>query len=373
MIDLAPHSELFRPVQLGALTLPNRILMAPLTRNRAQDDGTPRDIAAAYYRQRASAGLIFTEATQISAMGVGYINTPGLYTAKHVAGWRKVTDAVHEAGGRIFLQLWHVGRISHSSLLPDNQAPIAPSAIPARAQTFTHEGFVDCSAPRALETDEIAGLIYEYRVAAERALEAGFDGVEVDAGNGYLLDQFLHENANQRRDQYGGSPENRARFPLEVVNAVVNVVGADRVGVRLSPTDTFADMDPTGVEPAFEAVIDGLNPMGLAYLHIVEKFPGSEVSDEDVAMLLRLRARWAGRYIANGDYDAARAAKAIKEGRVDAVAFGRPFLANPDLPERYRKGAGLNEPDPSTFYGGDERGYTDYPFLTEQPRLRVVG
>ena len=372
MTEDTQHPDLFRPLELGALTLPNRVLMAPLTRNRAHGDGTPRDLAAEYYRQRASAGLIFTEATQISPMGVGYIDTPGIHDDEHIAAWRKITDAVHAAGGRIVLQLWHVGRISHTSLLPDGQAPVAPSAIPAKAQTFAREGFVDCSPPRALETDEIAGIIDEYRTAAENAIKAGFDGVEVHSANGYLLDQFLHENANQRDDHYGGSPENRARLTLEVVEAVANAIGADRVGVRISPTGTFSDMDPNGVEPTFEALIDGLNPMQLAYLHVVEQFPGADVAEADRAMLDRLHGRWTGPYIANGDFDAARAADWIAKGRADAVTFGRPFLANPDLPERYRRGASLNEADESTFYGGDERGYTDYPTLGEGPNLRLV-
>lgn len=359
-------TELFRPLTLGALTLPNRVLMAPLTRNRAEPDGTPHDLAATYYRQRASAGLIITEATQISAMGVGYVNTPGIYTDRHVAGWRRVTDAVHAAGGQIVLQLWHVGRISHTSLLPDNQAPIAPSAIRANAQTFAAAGFVDCSEPRALAADELPRIIEEYRQATRRAREAGFDGVEVHSANGYLLDQFLHENSNQRTDDYGGSPGNRARFTLEAVRAAVETWAADRVGVRLSPTGTFSDMDPTGVEPTFEAVIDGLNPLGLAYLHVVEQFPGSTVSGESQALLDRLHRRWSGPYIANGDFDGANGADWIARGRADAIAYGRPFLANPDLPERLRQSAPLNEPDPATFYGGDARGYTDYPFLDRE-------
>lgn len=370
---MAGAEPLFAELQLGGQRVPNRVFMAPLTRNRAHTDGTPHELAATYYGQRASAGLIVTEATQVSAMGVGYINTPGIHTDRHVAGWRAVTDAVHAGGGRIFLQLWHVGRISHTSLLPGNQAPVAPSAIPARAQTFTASGFVDCSAPRALGTDEIPGLIEEYRQAARHALDAGFDGVEVHSANGYLLDQFLHENANQRTDDYGGSPGNRARFPLEVVRAVADVWSADRVGVRLSPTGTFSDMDPTGVEPTFEAVIDGLNPLGLAYLHVVEQFPGNTVSAEDRAVLDRLRGRWTGVYIANGDFDGARGADWIARGRADAIAYGRPFLANPDLPERLARGATLNEPDQNTFYGGDARGYTDYPFLDTAADRTVAG
>ncbi len=355
---------LFKPLTMGSLELPNRVLMAPLTRNRAHPDGTPHDTATTYYRQRASAGLIFTEATQISAMGKGYINTPGIHADAHTAAWKRITDAVHAGGGRIFVQLWHVGRISHTSLLPDGQPPVAPSAVRAEAQTFAESGFVDTSQPRALETSEIPALIEEYRQAARRALEAGFDGVEVHSANGYLLDQFLHSHTNLRTDQYGGNPENRARLTLEATQAVAEVFGAGRVGVRLSPTGTFNDMRPDD-EETFAAVIDGLNRIGLAYLHVVEKFPGAEVSDADQAMRQRLRDRWAGVYIANGDFDDRTAADWIARGRAHAIAFGRPFIANPDLPERFRRQAPLNEPDQATFYGGDHHGYTDYPFLAE--------
>ncbi len=360
----AETAALFQPLTLGAVTAPNRVLMAPLTRNRAHPDGTPHAMAIEYYRQRATAGLIITEATQISAEGKGYINTPGIHDAAHVAGWRAITDAVHAAGGRIALQLWHVGRISHTSLQPNGQAPVAPSAIRAEAQTFTAKGFEDVSEPRALETDEIARLIGDYRRAAERAREAGFDMVEVHSANGYLLDQFIHAHTNQRADAYGGGAENRARLTLEVVSVVADVMGADRVGVRLSPTGTFSDMRlDAETEASFEHVIDGLNAMGLAYLHMVETFPGANVSDADRDTLARLRARWSGVYIANGDFDGATAAEWITAGRAQAITFGRPFIANPDLPRRLETGAPLNTPDPKTFYGGDEHGYTDYPFL----------
>ncbi len=305
---------LFKPLTMGALELPNRVLMAPLTRNRAHPDGTPHEMAISYYRQRASAGLIFSEATQISPMGKGYINTPGIHSDAHVAGWKRITDAVHAGGGRIFLQLWHVGRISHTSLLPDGQPPISASPVRANAQTFAESGFVDTSEPRALETSEIPALIEAYRQAARRAVEAGFDGVEVHSANGYLLDQFLHSHTNLRTDQYGGSPENRARLTLEVTQAVADVFGADRVGVRLSPTGTFNDMRSDD-EETFAAVIGGLDRMGLAYLHVVEQFPGADVSDDDVAMLERLRARWHGVYIANGDFDDRTAAEWIGRAR----------------------------------------------------------
>lgn len=356
---------LFKPLTMGALELPNRVVMAPLTRNRAHPDGTPHEMAIRYYRQRASAGLIFTEATQVSPMGKGYINTPGIHSDAQTAAWKRITDAVHAGGGRVFLQLWHVGRISHTSLLPDGQSPVSASAVRANAQTFAASGFVDTSEPRALETDEIPALLEEYRRAAKRAVEAGFDGVEVHSANGYLLDQFLHSHTNLRSDAYGGSPENRARLTLEVTQAVADVIGAGRAGVRLSPTGTFNDMRPDD-EETFAAVIDGLNAKGLAYLHMVEKFPGAEVSGEDAAMLDRLHGRWHGVYIANGDFTGSAAADWITRKRANAVAFGRPFLANPDLPERFRRRAPLNQPDQETFYGGDHRGYTDYPFLEER-------
>ena len=356
---------LFKPLSMGALELPNRVLMAPLTRNRAHPDGTPHEMAITYYRQRASAGLIFTEATQVSPIGKGYINTPGIHSKAHVAAWKRITDAVHAGGGRIFLQLWHVGRISHTSLLPEGQPPVSASSVRAHAQTFADSGFVDTSEPRALNTGEIPALIEDYRQAAKRAVEAGFDGVEVHSANGYLLDQFLHSHTNLRTDQYGGSPENRARLTLEVTQAVADVFGAGRVGVRLSPTGTFNDMRPDD-EATFAAVINGLDRMGPAYLHVVEQFPGAEVSKADAAMLERLRGHWHGVYIANGDFDGRTAGGWIGRGRAHAIAFGRPFIANPDLPERLRQQAPLNQPDQETFYGGDHHGYTGYPFLERE-------
>lgn len=356
-------NPLLTPTRIGDLTLPNRVIYAPLTRNRAHPDGTPHALAVDYYRQRASAGLIFTEATQISAMGKGYLNTPGIHTPDHVAAWRAVTEAVHAAGGRIFVQLWHVGRISHVSLLPAGAQPVAPSAVRAQAQTFAETGFVDVSEPRALRTDEIPGLIDDYRVAARNAVAAGFDGVEVHSANGYLLDQFINPAVNNRDDAYGGSPENRARLTLDVTEAVADIVGAGRTGVRLSPTGKFNDMDTSRAEESFGPVIEGLNTLGLAYLHMVEKFPGMEQTDADAKVLDVMRGQWTGDYVANGDFDATSGAAWIADNRAQAIAYGRVFLANPDLPERFRTGAALNEPDHDTFYGGDHRGYTDYPFL----------
>lgn len=358
-----PDDVLFRPLALGAIELPNRVLMAPLTRNRAQGDGTPRDMAATYYRQRASAGLIVSEATQISAMGKGYKDTPGIYTDAHVEGWKPIIESVHAGGGRIFCQLWHVGRISHVSLLPDGRQPVSSSAIRAKGQTFTENGFEDVSEPVALDADGIARTLDDYETAAKCALAAGFDGVEIHSANGYLLDQFLQDGVNKRDDEFGGSLENRTRLLRQVVERVTAIVPPDRVGVRLSPLGQANDMSDSDPEATFGAAYRLLSGRGLAYLHVIEEFYGQNTSDEDRAMLTRLRALFDGPYIANGSYDAEKARKAIADGGVDAVTFGRPFIANPDLPERYRVGAELNKPDSDTFYGGGREGYTDYPML----------
>lgn len=354
---------LFKPLRVGAIELPNRVLMAPLTRNRALADGTPQEMAATYYRQRASAGLIVSEATQISAMGKGYKDTPGIYTDSHVAGWKRVVEAVHAAGGRIFCQLWHVGRISHVSLLPDGAQPFSSSAVTAQTQTFTENGFENTSDPVAMTADDIAVTLDDYEYAAKCALAAGFDGVEVHSANGYLLDQFLQDGVNKRADQYGGSVENRLRLLREVLDRVCSVVPAERVGVRLSPLGQANDISDSDPESTFSAAYRMLNERKLAYLHVVEEFYGQDTSDADRSLLQRLRALYEGVYIGNGGYDGARAAKAIVKGHADAITFGRPFIANPDLPERLRIGAELNDPDEDTFYGGDENGYTDYPFL----------
>jgi N-ethylmaleimide reductase len=337
--------------------------MAPMTRNRAGvADAVPPEMVATYYRQRAGAGLIITEATQVSPEGQGYIATPGIFSDTQVAAWRRVTDAVHQAGGRIALQLWHVGRISHTSLQPGGQQPVAPSAIRAKTQTVTAEGFVDTSEPRALETNEVARIVADFAHGAQKAMEAGFDAVEVHGANGYLVDQFLRDGSNRRTDEYGGSPENRTRFLREVTEAVANVVGADRVGVRLSPFASFNDMSDSDPEATFGAAIRAIDGLGLAYLHIVEGM-GAEAGAEEQEILERLRGLWHGVYVANGGYTADRAAATIAAGTADAVAFGTPFIGNPDLVERFRRGAPLNESDKSTFYGGTEKGYIDYPAL----------
>lgn len=356
--------RLFEPHKLGHMMVPNRIFMAPLTRNRAEPDGRARPLAATYYAQRASAGLIISEATQIEAMGKGYLDTPAIDTDEQVASWRPVTSAVHANGGRIFLQLWHVGRISHSSLLPGGDKPVSSSAVRADAKTFTAEGFVDTSEPRALETAEIGALIEQYAHAANQALRAGFDGVEIHAANGYLLDQFLQDGVNRREDAYGGSIENRARLVLQVVDRIVKEIGSDRVGIRLSPlgeANDIADSDPYAL---FSHVYAELDRRSLAYLHVIEGFSGVDFDSDNFELIVRLRPHWNGFYIANGGYTADMASEMVARGHAHAVAFGKPFIANPDLPERIRQGVALTEPKPETFYGGGAEGYTDYPFAT---------
>ena len=348
-------NDLFAPIKLGALELPNRIVMAPLTRSRAVAGNVPNPLAVTYYTQRASAGLIISEATQICPQGQGYPATPGIHTPEQVTGWRKITDAVHAAGGRIVLQLWHVGRISHSMYQPGGAAPVAPSAIAARGEVYTPEGMVPLPTPRALETAEIPGVIAQYAAAAKHAKEAGFDGVEVHGANGYLLDQFLRDGTNHRRDAYGGSIQNRARLLLEVVDAVSAVWGADRVGVRLSPVGSFNDIADSTPQATFNYVAEQLSAKGLAYLHVVELNDGATFD------FAELRKKYNGHYIACGGFDRETAIAAVSQGRADAVAFGKLFIANPDLPARFKTGAALNAWDEATFYGGDAKGYTDYP------------
>ena len=363
---MTDHAKLFDPAQMGDVTLPNRVLMAPLTRNRAQSDGTPKDMAQTYYTQRASAGMILTEATQISDMGKGYLDTPGIYTADHVTGWKKITDAVHAAGGRIYCQLWHVGRISHVSLLPDGRQPVSSTDTAADAQTFTANGFEATSKPVALDAEGIAQTVNDYATAAQAAKDAGFDGIEVHAANGYLIDQFLMDGVNDRTDAYGGSVEARMKFLNEVLDVVGKVWSSDRIGVRLSPLGQANDMSDSDPEAHFGAIYNALSARNLAYLHVVEAFPGSD-DEEGVQIVKRLRKHYDGFYIANGGYDASTAEEAIASGHADAVTFGRDFIANPDLPERFRRGAKLNEQDQDTFYGGGREGYTDYPSLETEP------
>ena len=354
--------NLFSPLRLGPYELENRIVMAPLTRNRAGPGNVPRDMNVEHYAQRASAGLIITEATQISPQGVGYPGTPGIHSPEQVEGWSRVTEAVHARGGRIFLQLWHVGRISHPSLQPNGALPVAPSAIKPDGDAVTLDGPQPFVTPRALETDEIPGIIADYRAAAVNALAAGFDGVEIHSANGYLLDQFLRDGTNHRTDAYGGSRENRTRLLIEVTEAVTEVWGAARVGLRVSPTNSFNSMSDTDPSATFEHVARELSRYGLAYLHVVEIDMAGAGGKSDYDRR-KLRQAFQGPIIVNGGYDRLRADWALASGAADLVAFGKPFIANPDLPERFRQDAPLNEPDPATFYGGDARGYTDYSAL----------
>ncbi|MBM4182450.1 MAG: alkene reductase [Betaproteobacteria bacterium] len=355
--------DLFTPIQIGPHQLPNRMVMAPLTRNRSGRDGVPGPLLAEYYRQRAGAGLIISEATCISPQAVGYPHTPGIWNGIQVAGWADVTTAVHEAGGRIFCQLWHVGRVSHPSLQPDGALPVAPSAIRAAGEAITYEGMQAFVTPRALGAEELPDIVDAYRVAAKNALAAGFDGVEVHAANGYLLDQFLRDGSNQRADAYGGSVDHRARLLLEVLDAVCGVWGAPRVAVRLSPVQPFNDMRDTAPRATFGRVVELLNAYALAYLHVTEMGRDAPGAAGPFFEPLDLRPLWKGVFMTNSGYDKARANAVLASGRADLVAFGVPFIANPDLPERFRRDAPLNAADQATFYGGGEAGYTDYPFL----------
>jgi len=352
-------SNLFSSIKLADHKLNNRMVMAPLTRNRASG-GIANNMMAEYYAQRASAGLIISEGTQISAQAVGYPATPGIYNQQHIDGWKQTTDAVHARGGTIFAQLWHCGRISH----PDfhgGKLPVAPSAIQPAGDAFTCEGLKPFVEPRALEASEIPAIIEQYRHAAACAIDAGFDGVEIHAANGYLIDQFIRDSSNRRTDAYGGSLENRIRLLLEIVTAVGHEIGYDKTGVRISPVNAFNDISDSNAQTTFNFVATALSGNGLAYLHVVEvDMTGATSTDVDMQ---QLRDRFDGLYIANGGYDKERGNKNIAEGHADLVAFGIPFLANPDLPERFRIDAPLNEADQATFYGGDEHGYTDYPSL----------
>jgi len=361
-----PANALFEANTAGALKLANRIVMAPLTRNRAAPGLVPGPFAAEYYAQRATAGLIIAEATQVSAQAQGYADTPGSYSDAQVAGWKIVTDAVHARGGKIVLQIWHTGRVSHTLFQKNGQAPVGPSAIRANTKTFVvGEGFVDVSKPRALELSEIPGIVADFRFAAGRAIKAGFDGVELHGAHGYLLDAFLRDGTNHRTDAYGGSIENRARLILETARAVADEIGADRLGVRLSPVSPAGDSKDSNPQALFNHVVEGLNPLGLAYIHVVEGATGGDRNNEafDYAAL---RDRFDGVWMVNNGYDRQMALDAVSSGRADLVSFGRAFIANPDLVRRLREDAPLNPlMDRETFYGGDAHGYIDYPTLEE--------
>ncbi|MDS1139221.1 alkene reductase [Pusillimonas sp. SM2304] len=349
-------SQLFTPVQIGRHTLPNRLVMAPMTRSRSGDDGVPGDMVAQYYAQRASAGLIITEGVFPVAMGKGYVRTPGIETDTQVQAWKKVTEAVHTKGGRIFMQLMHCGRISHPSLIA-GETPVAPSAIKPEGQAWTPVGQVDYVTPRELSLTEIAGVIEGYAQAARRAIDAGFDGVELHAASGYLPEQFLSSGSNQRQDQYGGSVEGRARFVLEVLAAIVAQVGADRVGIKISPEMNFNSITDAAPQETYTHLVEQLRAFDLAYLHVA--LFGASVDYHAL-----LRPRFNGAYLAGGGLDQAAAEAMLAEGRADATVFGGSFLANPDLPERFRQGAALNTPDKNTFYSPGTQGYIDYPFMT---------
>lgn len=367
---------LFRPYRLGPFELPHRIIMAPLTRSRARSPGNvPSALAACYYAQRASAALIVSEATQISMQGQGYAWTPGIHSSEQVEAWRHITEAVHKSGGRIFCQLWHVGRISHPALQPDTMLPVAPSAIipPGKAFIENERGegaLVPFVRPRALTLEEMPYVVGQYERAAKNAQSADFDGIEIHAANGYLLDQFIESSTNRRSDTYGGSVENRTRLLLEVAEALSRIWGPDRIGIRISPLGKMNDISDDDPEVTFGYVGERLAEFGFAYLHVVnpamDQLQNGDAPDQRPLALVKLiRERFKGTLIAAGGFDVGTAAQWIREGRADLVAFGRKFIANPDLPERLRTGAPLNADDPTSYYGGGEKGYTDYPSLAQ--------
>jgi len=353
-------AELLQPIELGGMTLRNRIVMSAMTRSRTPG-GVPNELNALYYRQRASAGIIFAESTAVSPYGVGFANTPGIFTEEQVEGWKQVTEGVHAEGGRIFLQLWHCGHNSHPSLLPGGALPVGPSAVPVQGTVRTETGRVPIGIPRALELEDIPGVIDEYRQAAIRAMRAGFDAVEIHAGNGYLVDQFLRDSTNRRTDRYGGPPENRMRLLLEITAAICEIWGKDRVGVRLSPTNPsvfgITDSNPQAL---FVPVVEALQRLGIGFLDVVEGATGG-ATDQCPFDFTQLRARFSGVYIANNSYTLATGSAAIRDGRADMISFGRSFIANPDLVERHARGLALNSVNPTTIYGTGEAGYTDYP------------
>jgi len=353
-------NSLLSSITINSTTYPNRVVMAPMTRNRAPE-GIPTALMAEYYGQRASAGLIITEGAQISQQAVGYPATPGIYNDAHIIGWQSVTQAVHQKGGHIFCQLWHCGRISHPDY-HEGELPVAPSAVRPHGQAFTYQGLKDFITPRALKLEEIPYIIEQYRHAAACAIQAGFDGVEIHAANGYLLDQFLRSGSNKRDDIYGGSIENRARLLQEVCAAVCNEIGAENVGIRISPVNTFNDIHDADPQNLFNHVANMLSAMKPNYLHVVEvDLTGNADTSVDMQ---QIHQNFNGHYIANGSYTKERGDSTIATGDADMVAYGVPYLANPDLVERFQKNSPLNQADQSTFYGGDEHGYTDYPSLT---------
>jgi N-ethylmaleimide reductase len=361
--------NLFTPVKIGPCELKNRIAMSAMTRCRAGEGNVPREINATYYVQRASAGLIVTEATQVSSQGIGYMNTPGIHTPDQVAGWKVVTDAVHERGGTIFLQLFHCGRVSHPLLQEKGEPPVAPSAMAPEGEVYTPDGKRPFETPRALQTEEIPEIVNQFGIASKYAMEAGFDGVEIHAANGYLPNEFLEDGTNHRKDHYGGSVENRARFVLDIVGAVTEVWGGNRVGIHISPCNPFNSIHDSDPEETYSYLVSKLNPFNLAYLNVVEidlSDPGTyDMPNYNAALnyiTYKLRNIFKGPYMTNGGYDLETGEAVLASGDADIVSYGRLLLANPDLRDRFAKKAPLNNPDPSTFYLGDEKGYTDYPF-----------
>lgn len=359
-------SILFEPVQIGPYQLPNRIIMAPLSRYRASLDGVPPSYAVDYYSQRASAGLIIAEGTVVNDWGSG-MKAPGIFRDDQIAVWKNVTNAVHTKGGKIFLQFWHGGRVAHTSLMPEGRDVAGPSAIPmSSGKLMTPNGMQPATPPRAFSLEEIAELRSDYAQAASNAKTAGFDGIEIQAANGYLVDQFLQDASNQRQDDYGGSAEKRVRFLLEVLEDAIAIWGADRVGVRISPTGAFNDVGDSDTLETFSTVIDKLNGLGLAYLHLIHEMPGTPATPEQVAINDALCKRWNGILLSNGGFDADSGAKHIAAGKASAIVYGRTFIANPDLVERFRTGSKFNDVDEKSIYGGDEHGYSDYPFLNAE-------
>jgi N-ethylmaleimide reductase len=350
-------SLLFTPARIGRYALKNRLVMAPMTRSRADDAGVPGDLVATYYAQRAGAGLIISEGVYPTAMGKGYVRTPGIETDEQIQAWKRVTEVVHERGSLIFMQIMHCGRISHPSLLPGGAVPVAPSAIRPAGQSWTVSGLQDFVAPHALSVAEIGDVVASYRAATRRALEAGFDGVELHGATGYLPEQFLSSGSNRRDDQYGGLVANRARFVLEVLEAMTSEAGGDRVGIKISPEMNFNDISDAAPQATYTYLVDRLRDLNLAYLHVA--LFGAAVDYHAL-----LRPRFAGAYLIGGGLDQAKAETMLSNGDADAVVFGGAFLANPDLPERFRRGTPLNAPDRSTFYSPGAQGYTDYPFLS---------
>ena len=355
---------LFDKLKIGNLELENRIIYSPMTRSRADDAGVQPEIAVDYYVQRASAGLLITEATNVSAMAKGYVRTPGIYTDEQIESWRKVTDAVHAENGRIFIQIFHTGRIALPDFLPENQKPVAPSVVKANGKNYTDEGMKEFVEPRELTTEEVKSTIRDFAKAAKNAIEADFDGVELHAANGYLVHQFLGTNTNLRTDEYGGSNENRARFLLDVIDAISAEIGSEKLGVKLSPTVPFNDMEDENAKEFYPYIVEELNKRKLAYLHV-----GFEETPEmDIHWHRFLRPLFKGIYFANGGFTEESGEKLLQNDGADAIVYGKLFLANPDLPKRFKLDAELNDWDASTFYTPGEKGYTDYPALEEAKR-----